>query len=194
MTNRFWVSWALFLIVPGFLLTTSCAKKTIKSEPAKTAIQEETSSKATSAADEARARRKALEAQRLEEERLQREAALRRKRAERQAFVHEFIHFEYDQARLLPEAKVILKRKAKWLLANPGVNVIIEGHCDERGSNEYNMALGDRRAHSAKNYLVDLGVPAQRLTTISYGEEKPLASGHNEMAWAQNRRDQFVME
>ena len=147
-----------------------------------------------STADEERARQKALEDQRLQEERLREEAVARRERAEKDAFVNELIHFEFDKSRLLPEAKAILKTKAKWLLANPTANVIIEGHCDERGTSEYNMALGDRRAHSAKNYLVDLGVPARRLTTISYGEERPIALGHNEAAWAQNRRDQFVIE
>jgi peptidoglycan-associated lipoprotein len=144
--------------------------------------------------DEARARQRALEDQRLQEERLREEAVSRRERAEKEAFVNEMIHFEYDQSRLLPEAKAILKNKAKWLLANPRANVVIEGHCDDRGTNEYNMALGDRRAQSAKRYLVNLGIPARRLTTISYGEERPLAFGQNETAWAKNRRAQFVIE
>ena len=72
--------------------------------------------------------------------------------------------------------------------------VIIEGHCDERGTNEYNLALGERRANSAKDYIVNLGVDPARLKTVSYGEEKPLAEGHNEEAWAQNRRAHFVPE
>ena len=79
-------------------------------------------------------------------------------------------------------------------MAHPDVSVIIEGHCDERGTSEYNMALGDRRAQSAKSYLVDLGIGSRRLMTISYGEERPLDPSHNERAWAKNRRDQFVIE
>ena len=79
-------------------------------------------------------------------------------------------------------------------MANTNVSVIIEGHCDERGTNEYNMALGDRRASSAKSFLVDLGVESRRLTTISYGEEKPIDPAHNEAAWAKNRRAHFVID
>jgi peptidoglycan-associated lipoprotein len=104
------------------------------------------------------------------------------------------IHFEFDKSRLLPEGKAVLRLKAQWLTAHPNVLVVIEGHCDERGTNEYNMALGDRRAQSAKTYLVDLGIAADRLTCISYGEERPLDPGHNEAAWAKNRRDQLVIE
>jgi len=175
------------------LFTASCAKKTIRSEP-QTGVTEEGAGGIGATGDEERARQKALEDQRLQEERLREEAVAARERAEKEAFVNELIHFEYDKSRLLPEAKAILKNKAKWLLANPTVNVIIEGHCDDRGTNEYNMALGDRRAQSAKSYLVDLGVPSRRLTTISYGEEKPLAFGQNESAWAKNRRAQFVID
>jgi peptidoglycan-associated lipoprotein len=179
------------LIIPGLLLSASCAKKQIASDTG-TAAMEGTGE--GSALDEERARQKALEEQRIQEERLRAEAKARRERAEKEAFVNELIHFEYDKARLLPEAKAILKNKAKWMLANPRANVVIEGHCDDRGTNEYNMALGDRRARSAKNYLVDLGVPTRRVTTISYGEEKPLSFGQNERAWAKNRRAQFVVE
>lgn len=193
MKNRFWVSFAWLLVVPGILFTASCAKKTITSEPQAGRIEEGVGvSDLTD--DEARARQRALEDQRLREERLREEAATLRVQAEKEAFVDELVHFEFDQSRLLPEAKAILKNKAKWLMANPMVNVIIEGHCDERGTNEYNMALGDRRAQSVKNYLVDLGVPSRRLTTISYGEERPIAFGQNETAWAKNRRAQFVIE
>ncbi|MBW2109533.1 MAG: peptidoglycan-associated lipoprotein Pal [Deltaproteobacteria bacterium] len=193
MKHRFWVGWALILVIPG-LLSMSCAKKTIKSEPPTSAVEQEKGGQGVSAEQDARARQQALEAQRLEEERLHREAAARRERAEKEAFVNEMIHFEFDQSRLLPEAKAILKKKARWLLAHPKANIVIEGHCDERGSNEYNLALGDRRAQSAKHYLVDLGISPDRMTTISYGEERPLVLGHNETAWAKNRRAQFVIE
>ena len=95
--------------------------------------------------------------------------------------------------RLLPEAREILWHKAKWLTAHPGISVIIEDHCDERGTSEYNIALGDRRARRAKSYLVDLGIVPERLTTISYGEESPLDPRHDEEAWAKNRRGHFVI-
>jgi len=106
----------------------------------------------------------------------------------------EDIYFEFDKSTLTPQAKETLMKKAEWLRTNKDVSVIIEGHCDERGTNEYNLALGDRRAASTKTFLVDLGVDPRRLTIISYGEERPLISGHNEEAWAKNRRAHFGIE
>jgi peptidoglycan-associated lipoprotein len=114
--------------------------------------------------------------------------------AARQQFMNEDVYFEFDSAALLSEAQEVLKRKAVWLRANPGVSVVIEGHCDERGTNEYNLALGDRRSESAKRFLMDLGIVAPRLTTISYGEERPVDTGHNEESWAKNRRAHFVIK
>jgi peptidoglycan-associated lipoprotein len=105
----------------------------------------------------------------------------------------EHIHFDFDKSILTPAAQDVLMRQAAWLRANPNVSVTIEGHADERGTNEYNLALGDRRADSAKAFLVDLGIAASRLTTISYGEERPLCTQQNEECWAKNRRDQFVV-
>lgn len=103
----------------------------------------------------------------------------------------ERIHFDFDQFTLSAEARGILANNAKYLSANSGVKAVIEGHCDERGSDEYNLALGESRALAAKNYLVSLGISANRLSVISYGEEKPLQMGSNEDAWAQNRRAEF---
>lgn len=193
MTKKFWVGLALVLIVPGLMFATSCAKKKIESEPGVVTIEEEPVTEGVTA-DEERARRRALEEQRISEERLREQAKARRERAELEEFQNEHIYFEFDKSRLLPESKKILRNKAKWLMAHPDVSVIIEGHCDERGTSEYNMALGDRRAQSAKSYLVDLGIGSRRLMTISYGEERPLDPSHNERAWAKNRRDQFVIE
>jgi peptidoglycan-associated lipoprotein len=96
--------------------------------------------------------------------------------------------FGYDSYELDAEAKAILTRHAQWLQQNPGVRVTLEGHCDERGTREYNLALGDRRANSAKNYLASLGVDVGRLSTISYGKERPAADGGDDAALAQNRR------
>ena len=102
------------------------------------------------------------------------------------------IYFDYDKSSLTPDAKKNLDKTGAWLSKKSTVNIRIEGNCDERGTNEYNMALGERRANSAKEYLVKLGVSANRLETISWGEEKPLDPGHNESAWAKNRRDDFM--
>ncbi len=104
------------------------------------------------------------------------------------------VFFDFDKSELRTDAVAQLKTNAGWLEAKAGRKVIIEGHCDERGTNEYNLALGERRANSAKDYIVNLGVEPARLKTVSYGEEKPFAQGHNEEAWAQNRRAHFVPE
>lgn len=104
------------------------------------------------------------------------------------------IHFNYDQFALTPQARAILDGIAEWMKINPSKLVLVEGHCDERGTNEYNLALGDRRANSAKTYLTQLGVDAARIYTISYGEERPLASGSTESAWAKNRRGEFKIK
>jgi peptidoglycan-associated lipoprotein len=109
-------------------------------------------------------------------------------------FEKELIYFAFDDAGLTADSQEILKSKASFLLANSDKKVLIEGHCDERGSVEYNLALGQRRATSARNFLIHLGVEASRLRTISYGKERPVDPGHNEEAWAKNRRDQFVLE
>ena len=192
MRKRLWIGLLLLLVIPGLMLTASCAKKEVVSEPeVTTAVDEDAEAKRL--AEEA-ARARALEEQRLRDEMARKEAAEMAARAARDKFQNEDIHFEFDKSRLLPEAQDILRDKAQFLMANPDALVIIEGHCDERGTNEYNMALGDRRASSAKSFLVDLGIAGQRLTTISYGEEKPLDPGHSEEAWAKNRRAHFVIE
>ena len=103
----------------------------------------------------------------------------------------EMVHFEFDMSRITEEARVVLERNAAIIKQNPGVIIQIEGHCDERGTNEYNLALGQRRATSTRGYLISLGVDPNVLVTISYGEEQPLDPGHNEGAWAKNRRAQF---
>jgi peptidoglycan-associated lipoprotein len=102
------------------------------------------------------------------------------------------IHFDFDKFNLVDEARGILKKHAEWLNKNNDVAVVVEGHCDERGTSEYNLALGERRASAAAKYLIDMGVDSKRIKTVSYGEEKPLDPGHNEEAWAKNRRAHFV--
>ena len=103
----------------------------------------------------------------------------------------ENIYFDFDKFTLSAEARKTLADNAEYLKANSGTQVVIEGHCDERGSDEYNLALGESRALAAKNYLVSLGISARQLSVISYGEEKPAAMGSNEAAWAKNRRAEF---
>ncbi len=103
----------------------------------------------------------------------------------------EMIHFEFDRYRLLPEAKQILAESARMLKMYPQANVLIEGHCDERGTIEYNLALGERRARAAQDYFINSGIDPSRISIISYGKERPLDTRHNEEAWYMNRRDEF---
>jgi peptidoglycan-associated lipoprotein len=101
--------------------------------------------------------------------------------------------FEYNDSSLSADAQTALTSSATWLKKNGQYNLLIEGHCDERGTEQYNLALGDRRANQAKEYLVTLGVDAARIRTVSYGEERPFDPGHDESAWAKNRRDHLVL-
>ena len=101
------------------------------------------------------------------------------------------IYFDFDRSDLRADAREGLQANAAYLKSNPGVNITIEGNCDERGSAEYNLALGKRRADAAYTYLADLGIDSSRMTTVSYGKERPAVEGHNELAWAKNRRDDF---
>lgn len=102
------------------------------------------------------------------------------------------VHFEYDKSTLSSVVKKELAGNAQWMKSNPKTNIQIEGHCDNRGTIEYNLALGERRAQAVKNYMVGLGIPADRLNIISYGEEKPVMQGDTEEAWAKNRRANFL--
>jgi peptidoglycan-associated lipoprotein len=101
--------------------------------------------------------------------------------------------FGYDESALSDEARAALTASATWLRQNPQYNLLIEGHCDERGTEQYNLALGDRRAHIVREYLVTLGIDNARIKTVSYGEERPFEQGHDESAWAQNRRGHLVV-
>ncbi|QWV92841.1 peptidoglycan-associated lipoprotein Pal [Geomonas oryzisoli] len=103
------------------------------------------------------------------------------------------IYFNFDSSDLSEDSRNVLTRNAEYLSKQPSVKIRIEGNCDERGSDDYNMALGERRAKAAKDYLVNLGISSERISTISYGEEKPVDAGHDEAAWSKNRRDEFVV-
>lgn len=102
------------------------------------------------------------------------------------------VYFDFDKANLKSEAKATLNANAELLKAESGGKIIIEGHCDERGTNEYNLALGERRAMAAYEYLKTLGISSDRMSTISFGEERPAATGNDESAWSRNRRAEFV--
>jgi len=101
------------------------------------------------------------------------------------------VYFDYDRFDLKTETRKTLDANAEFLLANPDMRVLIEGHCDERGTTEYNIHLGQRRADAVREYLISKGIPAERLSTISYGEDRPVDAGHDEATWSKNRRAQF---
>ena len=136
---------------------------------------------------QAAAERERIEAQR----RADSLAALARASEEVRSTLAAMIHFDLDKSNIRSDDAGVLDQKVAILQANPELRIRIGGHCDERGSDEYNLALGNRRAQSAKQYLVSHGIDASRIETQSWGEEKPLVDGHDESAWSQNRRDEF---
>jgi peptidoglycan-associated lipoprotein len=148
--------------------------------------------------EEAEARRRAEEEARRRAEEEARRAAeeAARRRAERERvlnIISERVHFDFDKSNIRSDQESVLQRKIEALRQYPGIRLQIEGHCDERGSNEYNLALGQRRAESVKRYLTSYGLDANRFTTISYGEERPVDPRSNEEAWAKNRRSEHVV-
>lgn len=141
------------------------------------------------------ARRAEEERLRLEEERRRAEEEARRRAEEEAArareILAEMVHFDFDKYDIRPEYQTTLRSKADVLRANPDVRVRIEGHADERGSDEYNLALGMRRANAVKDFLVGFGLDASRFETVSLGEERPIDAASTEEAWARNRRAEF---
>jgi peptidoglycan-associated lipoprotein len=195
MRINIWVVLAM-LLIPGLLLTTSCAKKQVQTEAEvveevveEAVVEEDTAAEEEAARQAELERQKALEAERLAEEEAKRVAMMALN-----MFQSEDLYYAFDSAVLTPMSQEVLQRKADWMGENTDATVIIEGHCDERGTAAYNLALGERRADAAKDFLVNLGVAGDRITTISYGEEKPVDPGKNEEAWAKNRRAHFIVE
>lgn len=188
----------LAFICSSFLLMTSCAKKQIQvSEPVQPATQEvkagedeaKAAEEAKSQADqEAKARAEAERQARLRELKMSQKLA-----DEIRNFESDNIYFAFDKSDLTDESKSTLREKGNWLRLNGGYSVTISGNCDVRGTAEYNLALGERRAHAAKKFLMGLGISEKRLATVSYGEEKPIDPGNNEEAWAKNRNAQFSL-
>jgi peptidoglycan-associated lipoprotein len=191
----------IVLILCIGLILTGCPKKTVvKEEPSVQSAEELTAERA---AKEKETREKELARIREEEAKKAREkefekslVAKKEPGIEGEVFESKLIkdiHFDFDKYDIRPGDTEILKGNAALLMKHPSVRIQIEGHCDERGTIEYNLALGERRANSAKKYLISLGISADRISTISYGKEKPLDPGHNEEAWAKNRRAHTVI-
>ena len=196
MNKKLWMNLMVALLVAGLFMTVSCAKKTIVSEP--TTIEDQAKAEAEALAKteaEARAEEARIKAQELQDQ-MAKEQALEQAKiaAAKNRFINQNIHFDFDSSELSSMAKTLLKEKAEWVAANSGIHVTIQGHCDERGTTDYNLGLGERRAMAAKNYLLNLGISNSRLNTISFGEEKPLDSGTSEEAYRKNRRAQFVLK
>jgi len=186
-------------------MTVSCSQKTVVKEDPTIRKEEIAKIEAERAAREREARAKeeaakeaaekaARDAERKEFER----SLVAKKEPGIQGVIYESslfkdIHFDFDRYEITPGDAAILKRNADLLKKNPTVKIQIEGHCDERGTMQYNLALGERRANSTRNYLLSLGIPPDYISTISYGEEKPLEPGHNEESWSKNRRAHFII-
>lgn len=191
-------------------LVTGCAKKAALKEGAAMSQEQKAAAKApaaTAATDDAAARERALREQALREqaareaaEKAKKEAADKAKKeaaAQKAAILKELqipdIYFDFDKYNLKPLAQSTLKSGAPAYLKYKDYKLVVEGHCDERGTVEYNLALGQKRADEAAKYLADLGIEKDRIKTISYGKEMPVDKGHDEAAWAKNRRDHFVI-
>ena len=184
------------LISALLLFTSACQKQPpapTGPTPEEIAAQKKAEDEARAAAEE-KARAAAEARARAEAEARARAEDEARAKAEAMAAVEsEKIYFDFDSSELKSDAQEILTKKATWLKANGDYKLKIEGNCDERGSTEYNLALGARRAEAAAKFLNALGISSDRTTTVSFGEEKPAVEGHNEAAWSQNRRDEFVL-
>jgi len=207
MKKTFWIL-TFLLVIPGLLLTISCTQKAVKTDSSVSETSPEAGAAATAesalstgqennrqqAASNEGAGEKETGLPALAGTTMPEESNPQQSGIQSEMFFKELVLFEYDRSNLTLEAQELLTRKAKYLKKNPDIKVIIEGHCDERGTNEYNLALGERRAEVTRAFLVDLGVPAGRLSTISYGEERPFVLGSNESAWSLNRRAHFVVQ
>jgi peptidoglycan-associated lipoprotein len=213
--NWVWVGLIAFVLCLSVAFLTGCAKKATLKEEAVVTQEQKAVAQAPAVADDAAAREAALREQALRDqeareaaERAAREAADRaameeadkakkEAAAKAAAILKELqiadINFDFDKYNLKPEAQEILKKGAPAYLKYRNYKLVVEGHCDERGTAEYNLALGEKRATEAAKYLADLGIEKERIKTISYGKEMPLDKGHDEAAWAKNRRANFVI-
>ncbi|MFW5499165.1 MULTISPECIES: peptidoglycan-associated lipoprotein Pal [unclassified Maridesulfovibrio] len=182
----------VFMLIAG--LGAGCSKKQVESSPASPAVEERMSQQQENEQlkneEQARLEReRALQEQALEEER---QAAAAKKEFDNAVVeLGNMIHFDFDSFEIKQEYRPLLQQKAEILKKYDNVTMVIEGYCDDRGTEEYNLALGERRARAAYEFLILLGVTPERLSIVSFGEEDPLDPGQNETAWAKNRRAQF---
>ncbi len=204
----------VFLLALALLFGFGCAKKTIRSDAVKytppdrgykadsgpeksESASRDASAEADKKLEEENLREQALREQALRDKALQEEARKREaEAAAREAALKNLalnsVFFDFDQWSIPEEQKRVLTQNSEWLKAHPGVKIKLEGHCDERGTGEYNLALGQKRADAVKTFLEGMGISGQRLSSISYGKERPQDPGHNESAWAKNRRVDFA--
>jgi peptidoglycan-associated lipoprotein len=196
MKKKLWMILIVLIVMPALIMTTGCSKKQVQPDLSLigTDADQYDSARQRAMAEEEEARRRALEERRLMEEQGLMEERSRQAMLQGQHYMEEDIYFDFDQSVIRADAQEILKKKAEYLRENPGSSVVIEGHCDERGTAEYNLALGERRALSAKAFLMNMGISSSRLSTLSYGEERPVDPGSNEEAWDRNRRAHFVLQ
>ncbi len=204
MMRKSYIVSIIFILCIGLILM-GCPKKTVvKDEPSAKAEAAKMEAERVAKEKEREVKEKEVkerETARLKEEEAKREferslVAKRTPGIEGEVFESSLlkpIHFDFDKYDIRPADAEILKGNSALLKKFSNVKIQIEGHCDERGTNEYNLALGERRANTTKKYLISLGIAGDRVSTISYGEEKPLDPGHNEEAWGKNRRAQFVI-
>ena len=171
----------LMAIVAGLIAIPSCSKDQVQTEAPVTQEQEQEMTAEKSQEE-------------LEQERLEREAAKRKLRAEKIKFMYEDVYFQKGRYSLSSEAQEILKRKATWLMNNPDLDVLLEGHTNERGSKEYNFALGDLRAGAVKTFLIRQGIKSPRLIAVSYGNELSIDKSKTEKGKEKNRRVHFVVD
>lgn len=191
----------LVLILCVGLLLTGCPKKTVvKEEPFMKKAEEPVAEREKAAkleAEKESARIREEEAKKAKEKEFEKSLVAKKEPGIAgevfESRLLKDIRFDFDKYDIRPGDAEILKENAALLMNYPRVKIQVEGHCDERGTNEYNLALGERRANAAKKYLLSLGISTDRISSISYGEEKPLDAGHNEEAWSKNRRGHFVI-
>ena len=191
ITKRMILSVTVVFAIVSLFLFTSCAKKQITEEVTPPPVKAAPPPKMEQPKVDMEAMKKAEEERQA---RLREMEMAQQLRDEIKEFEAEMIHFDFDKSELKMEARSILAKKAEWLRKHPEFSVRIEGYCDERGTIEYNLALGERRANAAWKFLNALGISGSRMSTISYGEEDPIDPAHTPAAWAKNRRDEFKLD
>ncbi len=186
MRKKLWICLALMIVIPGLLFMGACAKGTVKGEeePAEEEVTTEETTETPTTTETASEQPQA--AAEVSEDTGDTTVS-------RDMFLRDYVHFAFDRYNLDDQAQSVLRRKARFLQDNPDIYITIEGHCDDRGTNEYNLALGDRRAESTRSFFLDMGVEAFRMSTVSYGEERSLCDERDEECWSENRRAAFII-